>query len=367
VTIVDHALPELPAGITPEWLTQVLRASGAIPPGVGVTAVRQSQVGAGTGMMSELSRLHLTWSTATSGLPVSLIAKYSSTNATNRQVAMDFHVYEREVRYYAEVDVRTTARTPHIYLCEMQGEHFVILMEDLAEYRTGSQAAGGTLLDSQRVVDELASLHAPFWGNVDDLDWVPHVANSYHAANMSTFARVGWDHMLHVFGDYVPNPVRQRRDDLLDAIPALQARMDSPPITFVHGDMRLENLMFGTRPGHHPIVTLDWQGPLLSRGVFDLALFLGHNTLTDVRRANERGLLQRYVDRLASLGVVYAFDAAWEHYLDALLFQWVYAIVVSGTLDSSDPRTVAWMSQMIARQAAATEDHSLLDRLTGSS
>jgi len=170
---------------------------------------------------------------------------------------------------------------------------------------------------------------------------------------------------MRVFGQHIPDAVRRRRDELLDAIPALQARMDSPPVTFVHGDMRLENLMFGTRPEHFPIVTLDWQGPLLSRGVFDLALFLGHNALAEVRREHERALLRRYVDRLARLGVTYPFDSAWEHYLDALLFQWVYAIVVSGTLDSSDPRTVAWMSQMIARQVAATEDLRLFDRLSG--
>jgi hypothetical protein len=366
VTKTERSLPaELPAGISPEWLTEVLRASLDIPPGVHVTGVDRIQVGAGTGMMSELSRLNLTWSANAPGLPTSLIAKYSSTNPTNRQVAMDFHVYEREVRYYNEIDARTSARTPRCYVCEMHGESFVILMEDLAAYRTGSQAAGANLEDSELVIDELAALHAPFWGDVDNLDWVPHVADSYHATNMQNFARIGWDNMLRVFGAHIPDHVRQRRDELLDAIPALQARMDTPPITFVHGDLRLENLMFGTRPEHFPIVTLDWQGPLLSRGVFDLGLFMGHNVLTDVRRKHERALLERYVDRLASHGVNYPFETAWEHYLDALLFQWVYATVVSGTLDSSDPRSLAWMSQMIARQVAATEDLNLFDRLAG--
>jgi thiamine kinase-like enzyme len=361
----NSQLPELPSGITPQWLTGVLRGAGRIPPDARLTEIRRSQVGAGSGMMSELSRLSLTWSTPESGLPASLIAKYSSTNPTNRQVAMDFHVYEREVRYFREVDARTTARTPRCYLAELQGENFVILMDDLGDYRVGSQAAGANLADSQLVIDELASLHAPFWEKVEDLGWVPHVANSYHATNMSTFARSGWNNTMRVFGRCIPDTVRRQLDALPDAIPALQARMDSAPITFVHGDMRLDNLLFGTQPGHFPVVMIDWQGPLLSRGVFDLALFLGHNALADVRREHERALLRRYVDRLASLGVTYPFDEAWDHYLDALLFQWVYAIVVSGTLDSSDPRAEAWMAQMIARQAAATKDLMLLDRLAG--
>jgi aminoglycoside/choline kinase family phosphotransferase len=278
-------------------------------------------------------------------------------------VAMDFHVYEREVRYFAEVDPGTTARTPRCFLSVMDGENFVILMEDLGDYRIGSQAAGASLADAELAVDELAKLHAPFWNNVGEFAWVPHVADSYHAANMQSFASSGWDHMIEVFGHLVPDSFRRKRSEFLDAIPAMQARMDQAPVTFVHGDFRLDNLLFAAQPEHAPVVILDWQGPLLSRGMFDVALLLGQNVLTGVRRQHERSLVRRYVAGLAVFGIDYPADAAWEHYLDALLFQWVYATVVSGALDSSHPDTFAWMSQMIARQAAATEDHGLLERL----
>jgi aminoglycoside/choline kinase family phosphotransferase len=356
-------LPEMPDGITPEWLTDILQANGCAPVGVRIRSIRKTRVGDGIGMMSELARLHLDWSAIEPDLPATLIAKYSSTNPTNRAVAMNFHVYEREVRYFAEVDQQTTASTPRCYLSTMEGENFLILMEDLGDYRIGSQAAGANRADTELAIDELAKLHAPFWNNVGEFGWVPHVADSYHAANMEAFARSGWDQMIAVFGDHVPDVLTRRRDDFLDAIPAMQARMNRPPITFVHGDFRLDNLLFAATPGHAPVVILDWQGPLLSRGMFDVALFLGQNVLTDVRRQHERELVRRYVHGLAAFGVDYPYETAWEDYLEALMFQWVYATVVSGALDTSHPDTFAWMSQMIARQAAATADHRLLERL----
>ena len=59
----------------------------------------------------------------------------------------------------------------------------------------------------------------------------------------------------------------------------------------------------------------------------------------------------------------YPFATAWEDYLQAMLYNWCYVAVVSGTLDASNARAFAWMSQMVARQVAATDDHRLMERL----
>ena len=86
---------------------------------------------------------------------------------------------------------------------------------------------------------------------------------------------------------------------------------------------------------------------------------LGQSTRTDVRRAHERDLVKQYAADLRSLGVDYSFAQAWQEYLAALLYNWCYVAVVSGTLDASNERAFAWMSQMVARQVAATNDHGL--------
>ena len=65
---------------------------------------------------------------------------------------------------------------------------------------------------------------------------------------------------------------------------------------------------------------------------------------------------------LAAGGVsAYPFAQAWRDYRRAVLYNWVYVAVVAGTLDVSNERAFAWMSQMIARQSAASTDLGVFD------
>ncbi len=178
-------LPPMPDGLTPSWLTEVLSQTQFLPKGVKITQAQQTLVGDGIGMMSELARLNLSYAGDATGLPVSLIAKFPSRNPTNREVAMSYKLYEREVRYFAELDALTTAYSPKTLVSEIQEDNFLILMEDMADYRVGDQVEGANLADTQAMIDELAKLHATFWNAVDSLDWVPHIADSYHATNIS--------------------------------------------------------------------------------------------------------------------------------------------------------------------------------------
>ena len=365
MTIVT--LPPMPAGLTAEWLNSALlsseRVSASLPTTSRIVALSQSGVGDGVGMMSELSRLNLSWSTPSPELPTSLIAKYASTNPTNRAAANGFHVYEREVRYFLEVDAVTTMRTPRCYFARLESDNYLLLMEDLGEYRIGSQASGAGLDDTALAIDQLARLHAPFWEKIEGLDWVPPIEGSYHAHALQMMATNGWEPMVHAFGEHVPASVRAGRDGVLAAIPALQKQMNTGPVTLVHGDFRMDNLLFGQQPGQDPIVILDWQGPLKAKGIVDVAVLLGQNSLIETRRVHERDLVRRYVDLLQSFGVNYSFATAWEDYLDALLYQWCYCATITGSLDGSNPKSRAWMSQCVARQCAATVDHNLLSRL----
>lgn len=356
-------LPTMPAGLTPQWLDTALHSCNRLEPQTQVTSVTLHPVGEGVGMMSELSRVALTYSSRKTKAPATLIAKYASQNETNRSVAVSYNIYEREVRYFKELDQRTTARTPSIYLCHIDGDHFLILMEDLADYRCGNQIEGATLSETQLAIDELAKLHGTFWNAVDELDWVPGIADSYHADNMFALQQTGWPVMAAAFAECLPPSIVGMGETFTTSLRALQERVHAAPLTLLHGDFRMENLMFGTRSEHDPIAILDWQGPLLGRGIVDVAMMLGQSTQTAVRREHEDELLARYVNGLSNLGVEYSLDEARQDYLVALLYNWCYVAVVSGTLDSSNQRAFDWMSEMIRRQVAITEDHDLFSLL----
>ncbi len=355
------ALPEFPAGFTPAFVTEALSDLGK---GAVITAVRRSPLGEGTGMMADIAKLDLTWDADDARLPKSVIAKYASENPTNREVAMLYNLYERETRFSAELDPLTDARCPEFYFTALGDQNFVILMEDMTDYAVGSQAVGATLRQTELAVDELAKLHASFWQQVDELDWVPGIASSYHADNMLNLAVSGWDTMVETFSEFVPEHIRSRRDAFLAAIPALQRQRMAAPITLCHGDYRMENLLYGVTAEHHPVAVIDWQGPLRGRGMFDVALFLGQSTKIEVRQQHERELLVRYRDGLIAGGVdAGSFDALWDDYRRCMLYDWVYAAVVAGTLDTTNEAGFRWMSQMIARQVAASDDLNVFELL----
>ena len=362
-------LPPMPEGLTPAWLTQALTGAGLLPDGARVASVRQAQVGEGAGMMSELARLHLTYAGGDAGgaearLPATLVAKFPSRNANNREVAMAYRLYEREVRYFAELAPRSTAPSPRTWFSRLQGSNFVILMEDMADYRVGDQVVGADLHESALMTDALARVHASFWNRVDEIDWVPRIAGSYHANNMQALVGAGWQNMARTFAGHLDASIAARGDAFAAALPALQAIVDTPPVTLLHGDFRMENVFFGTRPDHHPTVIIDWQGPLRGRGVVDVGLMLGQSTQHAVRVAHERDLVRRYAERLAEHGVRdYGADRAWQHYLQAQLYNWAYVAVVSGTLDAGNAHGFAWMSQMVARQSAMTLELDLFGQL----
>ncbi len=358
------AIPELPAGFSEGFVTDALRACGVIDQRASVASVQCLQVGEGTGMMSELVRLRATYAGKYPDAPQSFIAKYASRNETNRQIALSYNLYERETRYFAELDLLTSARTPKTYACERQADRFLILMEDMTDYAVGSQVEGADLRQSELAIDELAKLHSAFWNRIDHLDWVPHIANSYHAGNMQHLGRIGFDGVLEKFNRLVPPHIAAIKDRFQSNVPRLQALMNTPPVTLVHGDYRMENLLYGCKAGHDPVVVIDWQGSLIARGLNDVALFLGQSTRTAVRRVHERHLLARYLAGLEACGVGgLSLDALWQAYRQTILYNWLYVIVVAGTLDSSYEKAYAWMSEMLKRQVAAMDDLDVLSLL----
>jgi hypothetical protein len=340
--------------VTPDWLTSVLRADGL---DVTVASITPTGLGEGVGMMSGLLRLGIIYSHGEG--PSSLILKMPATNDGNRAVAEGFNLYERELRFYRDVAPRSSAYTPKVYAAEIEGHEFVLLLEDLSAYELGDQIKGCTLEETRGGIDWLARHHASLWGRTEDptLDFLPYVSPSYSSEGLTQGCAFGWDPMVALFGHVLPSHIAGMKDRYLAALPKLFAWMATPPLTVVHGDFRMDNLFFGHGVGQEALIAVDWQGALRGRATQDIAYFLTGSIPTDIRRANERDLINQWHAGLVANGVTgYSANDAWEDYRKAVLYVWVIAVVIAGTLDASNERGRAWISEMLARSVATMDD-----------
>ena len=90
---------------------------------------------------------------------------------------------------------------------------------------------------------------------------------------------------------------------------------DSGPSTVVHGDYRLDNLLFDPAPGGVPVAVVDWQLCTDGPGMNDVAYFIGAGLTVDDRRSAEAELVRGYHFALTAAGVTdYDRDQCWRAY-----------------------------------------------------
>jgi len=134
--------------------------------------------------------------------------------------------------------------------------------------------------------------------------------------------------------------------------------------TVIHGDYRLDNLMFRDDPGATPVAAVDWQTVSIANGGRDLAYLLGNSVEPYVRREAEADVRTAYLARLTELGVSgYSLDDAVadeRHGSFQGPFITMLGAIAVGQTDRGDDMFVA----MAERSAAQIVDLDALDLLT---
>lgn len=145
--------PTTPAGLTTEWLSAVT--------GHAVEHFDVSPLGEGMGVIGWVNRVHLHTLTG----PASVIVKFAATAPENRNVAVTYDMYGREIRFYRALAGKVPIHTPRCLAAEYDpdSDDFVLVLEDLSGCRVGDQLAGAGLEDASRVVRMLGALHGTTW------------------------------------------------------------------------------------------------------------------------------------------------------------------------------------------------------------
>jgi hypothetical protein len=354
---VRRPFPRSAQDITPRWLTGALRDADVLAPRAVVQAVEVESVAAGFGQTSETSRLWATTSSA--GERMSIIVKAATADDHRRAIARQAQMYRTEVRFYRDIAARIGTRVPRCYLAEIDdaGEHFLMLLEDFRSHRPGDEVSGLALSDARLAVTQMARLHAPFWDGDDNAQLANEPARLPPAV-----LDAGWQTMMESFGAVIPDGIADARADYLASAPALHDWMTKGATTVVHGDFRLDNLLFGPEPGPvgDQIVVLDWQGISRSKGIRDFAYLISHSMPVAERRQHELRLLREYLAELAVNGVAYDEERALHDYRMAMLYLIHLVVWITGVHVNSNQRANERKRALVRRAFTAILDHHAL-------
>lgn len=325
----------IPKGIrdlTSEWLTAAL---ADVTDGARVTDLVAMRVG--NGNIADSVRLVPVWDRPTPNLQ-SLVAKVPSSEEVSRATGFATRTYELEAAFYNELAPTVWVNRPTCYLARFdpEDEAYVVLMEDLSPAEAGDQIEGCEPEDAAAVIPELAALHAPRWGDPSllALDWLARPLQE------------SVDGVVQLTSVLFPGFLERYRDRLDPGVEALSERLvkslagyllDRPgEWTVVHGDFRLDNVLFGGPR----VAVVDWQTIKIGPGLSDVSYFIGSALHPDDRRHAENDLVREYHRAMRVAGVDLSWSDCWTGYcrysLDGLLMAIIASMLVTQTPRSDD-------------------------------
>lgn len=336
-------IPQRAVELTADWFTDVL-ATGST-----VVAVRRENIGEDVGFMGEVHRCHLTWAGEGNGesagaeLPSSVIVKTPTQVDANFAVGDGIQAYEREIVVYQTMRATLGLPMPEYFFGAMDPNpapwldrpfvflfdhlpirgvnwviaqflklagkskrRYILVIEDIVDARPPTQLLGGSLDDAHQALDVLARFHAHNWMRTEaiesyrnfwPLDRASRVFQASYVRNREAF--------VDRFGAVVEDDMMDRLDGIQERVPEISASLAAEPWTLLHGDYRLDNLLF--RPDGQMVV-VDLQGVSSGRPAFDVAYFMT-TALTAEHLDEEHELLRTYHDALVAAGVSsYSWD-----------------------------------------------------------
>jgi aminoglycoside phosphotransferase (APT) family kinase protein len=328
------------AEITPEWM------SGALERDVrAVTVLDQHSGTTGRALVG------LEYGNASDTGPDTAFVKLAPFDPQQRAFVDQVGLGIAEARFYREIAAEVPVRVPVAYHSNWDDDgRYVMVLEDLTASgcRFPRPRDEDIAITAGRIVEELATLHAHFWGDArldGELAWVTE-GMRVSFGRPSKFIGLA----VERFGDEMGPAFRRLAELYVEHPREVAAVLGSGPPTLVHGDAHLGNLLVDEADGGRPGF-FDWAMVWRAGGLRDVAYVLGNSIPTEVRRAGERDWIQRYVDGLAAAGVTLEFDDAWEQYRVLVAYSWASAT-------STAAMGSLWQSEKIGqggmRRATAT-------------
>lgn len=349
-----EAVVDRPEDLTGPWLSQALRTSSR---GLAVDGVEFERVG--TGQMGTTYRLHLTYKGRHG--PSTLIAKLAGEDEKVR--ALVAPGYAAEVGFYTALAPSLHVRTPQCWYGAISDDKtcFTLLLDDASPAAPGVQVQGCTVAQASASLHNLIGLHAPRWNDRSlwDLEFLlrPEEAMAAMLAQVMTMAT---ETFVERYAEHLNDADKCALRDTSAVIEQWQLARPMP-FSVIHGDYRLDNLLFNDTSGE--VTAVDWQTAAIGPPLRDVAYLLGTSLLSEDRRANEERLVREYHTALVDHGVRgYGAAQCWDDYRLGQLQGPMITVIgcIYAAADRNDKSDAMFLA-MARRSCAAIRELGSLD------
>ena len=239
----------------------------------------------------------------------------------------------------------------------LEAQQYGSVSRDVRRVSEGAEGEGASATEAASLVREMASM--PAGGReraaLKALDWLPRL-NAPQTLMAQGATMVALEPFLQKFGPDLTERQRGIAVSLAPRVMSMLQGLAEGPRTFLHGDLRLDNIFFGSTDGTRPLTLIDWQISGRGRGPFDIAYFLSQSIDVEARRANERAWLKDYHQTVTRGVAGYIWEQCWADYRAATLLCAVYPIVAGGSIDLGNERGVELVRRMATRSLTAITD-----------
>jgi hypothetical protein len=333
---------ERPSDLTASWLAATIGAGGIAD----FTVER-----IGTGQMSECYRVGLTYADPNAGpdRPESVVLKVAATDPMSRQTGLALGLYEREVRFYRDIAPRLGGPIAPCYHAAVDTSTgaFDLLLGDAGPAVVGDEIAGATAEQARLGVVELGRLHGPLLGDTSlaEAPWLNREAPLNQAMITPLYAG-----FVDRYGDQIAPGHRLVCESMVGAFDGYLAQESAAAQQgkiqgLVHGDYRLDNMLFGTAGADRALTVVDWQTVSWGPALTDLAYFLGCALPSQDRRAQYDELLRAYHEALGP-GAPLTLEDVGEGVRRQSFFGVMMAIVSSMLVERTDRGDQMFMTML---------------------
>ena len=347
------AVLDRPEDLTCDWLTAALGAGQ-------VSGFSFERIG--TGQMSECYRVSLSYAAEADG-PASVVLKVAATDPSSRQTGLALGLYEREVRFYTDIApalVPGPVAPCYHAAIDTQTGAFDLLLGDAVPAVVGDEIRGATAEQASVALTELGRMHGsePGAEALNHAEWLNREAPvnqgliaGLYAAFVDRYAGLITPEQRHVC---------ERLVESFDAYLADEGASERPQ-GLVHGDYRLDNMLFGDSGADRALTVVDWQTVTKGPAFTDVAYFIGCALPVEQRRAHYDELLTAY-HRALGPASARTLDQVRDGVRRQSFFGVMMAIISSMLVERTDRGDQMFMT-MLDRHCSHVLDTEALDIL----